>query len=430
MMNTDTGRLSRRAGWAGGETIVSQLMAKALGHKDLISLAVGFVDERSLPVEPTRRAMERLWADERLARVALQYGTTFGYGPLREAVLERMVRADGQSPAEAGERIEDVVITAGSNQLLFLLGDVLLDPGDIVLCAAPTYYVFLGALANFGACAVGVESDEQGIVPAAVDAELSRLDAAGDLRRVKAIYLTTYFDNPRAVTIPASRRAELVEIAQRWSRRGRIYLIEDAAYRELRYSGDDVPSLRSFDPDGETVLHIGSFSKSFSPGLRVGWGVLPPAIARAVMAEKGNIDFGSPHFNQVLMSVMLEQGLFDAHVARLREVYRQKARVTLDAVEQQLGSLEGVRWVRPAGGLYVWVELPENIDTGLEGPLFPLALREGVLYVPGEPCYPSAGRAAKRNTLRLCFGVPSEEQLRRGVEALARAVRATLRTDA
>jgi 2-aminoadipate transaminase len=340
-----------------------------------------------------------------------------------------MVRADGQTTTEAGERIENVVVTAGSNQLLFLLGDVLLDPGDIVLCAAPTYYVFLGALANFGARAVGIESDEQGIVPAAVDDELARLDAAGELRRVKAIYLTTYYDNPRAVTIPAPRRAELVEIAKRWSRRVRIYLIEDAAYRELRYAGDDVPSLRSFDPDGETVLHIGSFSKSFSPGLRVGWGVLPREIAHAVMAEKGNIDFGSPHFNQVLMSVMLEQGLFDEHVARLREIYRHKARATLDAVEQNLGPLDGVRWVRPEGGLYVWVELPENIDTGLDGPLFPRALQEGVLYVPGEPCYPAAGHAAKRNTLRLCFGVPSEKQLRRGVEALARAVKAIKRNE-
>ena len=384
-------RLSRRAEWAGGETVVSQLMAKALGQKGLISLAVGFVDNETLPVEPTRRAMERLWSDPALARTALQYGTTFGHAPLRQAVLDRMHRADGRTAAEAGESIENVVVTAGSNQLLFLLGDVLLDPGDIVLCAAPTYYVFLGALANFGARAVGVESDAEGVIPEAVEAELARRHAAGELERVKAIYLTTYYDNPRAVTIPARRRAELVEIARRWSRRGRIYLIEDAAYRELRYQGDDVPSLRSFDPTGETVLYIGSFSKSFSPGLRVGWGVLPPAIAAAVMAEKGNIDFGSPHFNQVLMAVMLAEGIFDEHVTRLRGEYRDKARVTLEAVERCLGPIGGVRWVSPTGGLYVWVELPEGIDTGLDGPLFPRALAEGVLYVPGEPCYPAEG---------------------------------------
>lgn len=420
------GCLSRRGRWAGGESVVSQLMAKALGRRELVSLAVGFVDNETLPVEPTCQAMEHLWADPRLARVALQYGTTFGHRPLREAVVERMLRADGQSMAASGINVENVVVTAGSNQLLFLLGDVLLDPGDIVLCAAPTYYVFLGALANLGARPIGVESDADGVIPEAVEAELARRHAAGELDRVKALYLTTYYDNPSSVTIPARRRVELVEIVRRWSRGHRIHVIEDAAYRELRYEGEDTPSLRSFDPDGETVIYVGSFSKSFSPGLRVGWGVLPPEIAKAVLAEKGNIDFGSPHFSQVLMHVMMEQKLFDGHVARLRDDYRDKRDVTLVAIERHLGPIGGVRWGCPTGGLYIWITLPEGMTAGLDSPLFERALAEGVLYVPGEYCYPAEGCARAANTLRLCFGTPSRDELRRGVELLARAVKAVM----
>jgi 2-aminoadipate transaminase len=454
--------LSRRAAQLHSETLVSALMARALGQPNLVSLAVGFVDHETLPVEATRRAMERIWADAPLARAALQYGTTPGHRPLCEALLDRMLAADRRSAAEMNLSIDDLVLMPGSNQLLFLLGDILLDPGDIVICAAPTYYVYLGALMNLGARAIGVESDAEGVIPEAIETQLARLHAAGELDRVKAIYLTSYYDNPRAVTIPAGRRARLVEIAKRWSRRhsprryserseessalrnsgkilrcaqndtccaqndtcGRqIYLIEDAAYRELRYQGDDLPSMRSFDAEGDTVIYAGTFSKSYSPGIRVGWAVLPAALRAPVLAEKGNIDFGSPHFNQVLMAEVLRSGLFDQHVRELRVQYRAKTDAILAAAEEYLRPIGGVDWVRPGGGLYLWVTLPEGIDAGMEGPLFDRAVAEGVLYVPGQYCYPPEGQPAARNTLRLSFGVASPDRLRHGVAALARAIR-------
>jgi 2-aminoadipate transaminase len=252
---------------------------------------------------------------------------------------------------------------------------------------------------------------------------LARLEAAGELGRVKAIYVTTYYDNPSGVTMPAARRARFVEIARRWSRQGKIYLIEDAAYRELRYYGDDVPSLRSFDPEGDTVVHAGTFSKSYSPGIRVGWGMLPKGLVGPVLAQKGNVDFGSPHFSQVLMATVMELGLFDAHLRRLRESYRRKIDAILAAADEFLAPIGGVEWVRPSGGLYVWLRLPETIDTGLGGPLFQRAVAEGTLYVPGECCYPAQGRAPRGNMLRLSFGVPTCDEIRRGVEALGRAIR-------
>jgi 2-aminoadipate transaminase len=401
-------------------------MAKTLAQPELVSLAAGFVDYQTLPLEPARQALEAIWSEPSRTRTALQYGTTLGYPPLREAVLERMLEADGRTAAELNLSADQVVVTAGSNQVLFLAGDNLLDPGDIVICGAPSYFVFLGLVRNLGARAFGVEIDEHGLIPEAIEEELARLRSAGELGRVKAIYVTSYYDNPSGVSLPAERRAALVEIAQRCSRHSTIYVIEDAAYRELRYYGEDVPSLRSFDPGGETVIHAGTFSKSFSPGVRVGWGILPPSLREAVLAEKGNLDFGSPNFNQVLMATVLELGLLDSHLEEVRNGYRRKLEAMLSAADEFLAPIEGVEWVRPTGGLYVWLRLPDEIDTGLSGPLFDRAVQQGVLYVPGECCYPAEPRPPQRNMIRLSFGIQSCESIRRGVEALARAIRQVL----
>ena len=420
------GALSRRARWAGGEPIANLLMAKTLAQPELVSLAAGFVDQQTLPAEPTRLALEEIWSDPEQVRAGLQYGTTAGYAPLREAVLRRMLEADGCNRQELNVSAEEVVITAGSNQLLFLVSDTLLDPGDIVICGAPSYFVYLGTLENLGAQAIGVEIDQHGLIPEVIEEELRRLEAAGELGRVKAIYVTTYSDNPSGVTLPAERRAALVEIAQRWSRQGKIYVIEDAAYRELRYYGEDIASLRSFDAEGETVIHAGTFSKSFSPGIRVGWGILPSRLVGPVLAQKGNLDFGSPNFNQHLMARVLEMDLFGPHAGRLRDSYREKLDATLSATRELLTPIEGIEWVCPTGGLYVWLRLPDAIDTGLSGPLFDRAVEEGVLYVPGEYCYPKDGRSPRKNMIRLSFGIQSCQSIRRGIEALARAIHQVL----
>jgi 2-aminoadipate transaminase len=413
--------LSRRAQWAGGDKLISRLMAEALARPDLVSLAAGFVDQAALPVEATQQALAALWSNPARARAALQYGTTSGHVPLREAIVARLAAADGSAGIRPTTSVDQVVVTAGSNQFLHLVADTLLDPGDIVLCAAPSYFVFLATLANVGARTISVETDGEGMVPEALEQELRRRQAAGELHRVKAVYAITYYDNPTGITTTLARRRRLIEIARQWSRDETIYLIEDAAYRELRYYGDEVPSLYALDDDGERVIHAGTFSKPYSPGIRVGWGILPPKLAGPLLAQKGNVDFGSPHFNQVLMSTVLEMGLFDRHVAAVRESYRSKLDAMLAAARAELEPL-GVQWLRPTGGLYVWLRLPESIDTGLEGPLFPRAIAEGMLYVPGECCYPQEGCLRRRNVLRLSFGVPSIEEIRSGVQALARAI--------
>jgi len=416
------GRLSRRAACAGQEPIASVLMARTLANPQLVSLAAGFVDQQGLPREATREALEVIWSDPCRARAALQYGTTAGYRPLREMLLERLLQADGRSAAELGVSAEQVVVTAGSNQLLFLLGDVLLDPGDIVLCASPSYFVFLGTLKGLGARAVGVATDRDGPIPEAIDELLQHYQQAGQLHRVKAIYVCSYFDNPSGATVAGQRRAELVELVRRWSRNSKLYLIEDAAYRPLRYCGSDIPSIRSFDSAGETVIYVDSFSKTFSPGVRVGWGLLPRDLLQPVLAEKGNIDFGSPNFNQVLMATVLQLGLYQRHVRQLCDLYRQKLDVTLRALADCFADNQHVQWLTPEGGLYVWLRLPEQVDTGPQGPLFDRAVAEGVLYVPGECCFPDAPTGRPKNFLRLSFGIPTCDEITRGIQGLRRAV--------
>lgn len=422
-------KLSRRAEWAGGAPIANILMARTLAQPDVISLAAGFVEHNSLPVEWVEEAFRRIWANRSHALAALQYGTTSGYLPLREAILERLRQADGLSAAEHRASVDQMVITAGSNQLLYLLAEVLLDPGDIVLCGAPSYFVFLGLIQSLGARTVGVATDYQGLIPEALEDRLDELERHGELDRVKAIYVASYFDNPTGVSLAADRRAALVEIVYRYSRRHRIYIIEDWAYRDLRYEGEDIRSVWTHDVSGETVIVTGSFSKSFSPGLRVGWGLLPRSLLEPVLALKGHLDFGSANFNQVVLATVLQNGWFDKHVTRLRAIYHEKVATIVSALESYLPPILDVHYEAPKGGLYVWVRLPEEIDTGVDGPLFQAAVNEGVLYVPGEYCFPAEGEPVRRHYLRLSFAMPDCDRLRCGVERLSRALRAVVQCD-
>ncbi len=421
-LNPARTHLSQRAMQSADQPI-SALMERALAQPQLISLAAGFVDQHTLPAEATSHALQTLMAEEPSAHAALQYGTTPGYPQLRKLLLEQVLAADGLTAEQTGLSVDQVVVTAGSNQLLHLVSDCLLDPGDIVLCTAPTYFVYLGVLRGLGAQAVGVAMDQEGLIPEALEQQLVRLEAEGRLGKVKAIYVVSYFDNPSSITLSHDRRAAIVEIAQRWSRQGRIHIIEDAAYRELRYVGEDLPSLRSFDSTGQTVIFTQTFSKSFSPGLRVGFGLLPKDLVQPVCALKGNLDFGSPNFAQHLMARVLSEGLLQPQVQTLRQVYLQKLQAMLQALQEHLGGVPGVDWIQPTGGLYVWLTLPKEIDTGPRGQLFERAISEGVLYVPGEYAFPAEPVDPPGNTIRLSFGVQPPNRIQEGIRLLAQAIK-------
>lgn len=427
-------KLSRRRLWCHGQPI-SYLMQQGVENPNVISLAAGLVDSATLPAKETFAAVDSLLREQNRGSEVLQYGTTPGPAPVRRVMLEHLARLERCDVDELGIDVDQMILTTGSQQFLSLIGEILLDPGDICLVAAPTYFVFLGLLTGLGARAIRVETDDDGMRPDALDAELSRLSEAGELHRVKMIYVVSYFENPSGVSLAEERRGEIVEIAKRWSRQQRILVLEDAAYRELHYDGPERPSVWSFDGPRESVILTQTFSKSFSPGLRVGFGVVPKELVEPICDRKGNEDFGSANFNQQIIAEVIRNGSYVAHVNDLQNSYRKKRDAMLAAADRHFADIPGVEWVHPHGGLYVWMTLPETIDTGFDSRLFHQAAKvEQVMYVPGDICYAeeaAAGRTSKsarrerpRNQMRLSFGVQDVAGIAEGMRRLANAVRA------
>jgi 2-aminoadipate transaminase len=403
---------------------ISYFMQQAIENPHLISLAAGLVDPVSLPAADVRAALDELLSRPGSARAALQYGTTQGYAPLRDRLLARTVALDDVSASELSLTPEDVVITTGSQQLLYLLGELLLDPGDIVITEAPSYFVYQGTLTSLGARTLAVPMDEQGMNTDALEELLARLDRNGELARLKLIYVVDYFQNPSGLTLSLPRRQHLLELARRYSRDHRIFILEDAAYRELRYDGPDLPSVKSFDADNRHVILGMTFSKPCAPGLKTGYGLLPRELTAPLLRLKGNHDFGSNNLTQHLLDRLLSTGAYDRHVAELCDVYRGKRDALLQALAEEFPASTGVRWTRADGGLYVWLTFPPEMDAGPQSWLMHAALREGVLYVPGSFCYlEGAGLPVPQNEARLSFGVAEPGQLREGVRRLARAFR-------
>jgi 2-aminoadipate transaminase len=416
--------LSQRWRW-GSRQPISFLMQQAVQNPQVISLAAGLVDQGSLPAHEVRSACAKILADETAARQALQYGTTPGAERLRKLLLLHLAHLEHVSVDELGITPEQLVLTTGSQQLLSLVSEVLVDPGDIVLVAAPTYFAYLGTLHGVGAKVVSIPADHDGMQLDALEEALRGIESAGELSRVRLIYLVSYYENPSGISLSAERRRGVVELARRWSKQQRILILEDAAYRELHYSGPELPSVWGFDTPRDGVILAQTFSKSFSPGLRVGYGVLPRDLVGPVHDRKGNEDFGSANFNQHLLATVFEQGLYYEHVEMLRGVYRAKRDSMLAAADRYFSDIAGVEWVHPHGGLYVWMTLPPHIEPGFDSPLFERAVKvEEVMYVPGEVCYAAPVDTRPKNQMRLSFGTQDAPGIDEGMHRLSRAVRA------
>ena len=208
--------------------------------------------------------------------------------------------------------------------MIYLVCEALLDPGDIVLVESPTYFVFLGPIETRGARAIRIPIDEGGMRIEELEQTLERLDFEGQLDRVKLIYTIPEHANPTGVSLAGSRRGPLLEVARKWSKKHRIFVLEDAAYRGLGFEGKDPASILSLDGGGDTVILAGTFSKTLSPGLKTGYGVLPLALVEPIVSLKGNHDFGSANFNQQLLEQMIGDGSYERHIRGLIETYRRK----------------------------------------------------------------------------------------------------------
>jgi 2-aminoadipate transaminase len=406
------------------EPPISDLIARALHTPGLISFAAGLVDEEMLPAKEVAAATRRVFA-KASGRLALQYGTTPGLPALRQALVAHIAKLEGQPAARMGFDADDILLTTGSQQSLYLIAEALLDPGDIVIAANPSYFVYTGTLASIGARVLTVPMDEQGMQVAEVGRLLQKLDAANELSRVKFIYCTSFFQNPTGLTLSLRRRRELLDLARRYSRGHRILVVEDAAYRELQYDGRALPSIKSFDRANQYTVLTQTFSKPFAPGLKLGYTVMPPDLMQQVLRLKGNHDFGSANLSQWLALDLLRSGAYRRQVQKLKKQYTRKRDLLLRAMRDSFPP--GIQWTMPQGGLYTWVTMPANVDTGPNGQLFARCLAQGALYVPGEYAYgPDAHGQIDRRHLRLCFGQVRTRDIKEGVARLARAMTAVL----
>lgn len=404
------------------EPPISWLLRKPLENPNIISLAAGLVDQATLPTALMRELVAEVFATDDEARRALQYGTTAGDAALRRQLARRLETFGLPAPVDP----EHIVLTNGSQQLLFLATDVLVDPGDVVLVEDPTYFVYMGVLEAVGARTVGVATDDEGIIPQALERELDHLAEQGALARVKLLYLMSYFQNPKGTSHSWARREQIYRIVQRYSSGEHfITIVEDAAYFELRFEGEDVPFLKTLDPDNERVLLAMTFSKAFAPGLRLGYGYCPTWLTPHILAQKGHHDFGSGNFSQQLAYRALVSGAFDRHSEMLRHHYRRKRDIMIDVLKREFPP--EVHYVEPKGGLYVWVTLPEGISTSPGSRFFEEALAREVLYVPGCFCYAQEPDKPKPdNQLRLCYAYIDEEPMIEGMKRLAQVCRACL----
>jgi 2-aminoadipate transaminase len=402
---------------------ISWLMQAALSKPNLISLAAGFTDNDSLPLEEIHESLAEILGASRRGRAALQYGSTQGDPALRELTSKHLAEIDGESCSATAYSRDRMIITNGSQQMLYMITEALCDPGDIVLVEDPTYFVYLGILQSHGIQARGVTMERDGLNLQSLESVLESLKKSGELRRVKALYLVTYFQNPTGTTTAFEKKIAALKLLKRYERASGhpIYLLEDAAYRELRFKGDDVKTALAISRSTDRVIYAGTYSKPFSTGVRVGFGILSEPLFTAVLRIKGNHDFGTSNLLQQLLANALKSGRYNRHLRELRQRYAQKAAVMSAALQKHFAA--GVQWMEPEGGLYFWAKA-DGIKTGRRSSLFDDALANDVLYVPGEFCYANdPTRRTPNSEMRLSFGSASELNIRRGIERLGKAIR-------
>ncbi len=363
----------------------------------MISFAGGLPAAELFPVERMAAITARVFEED--GHRALQYSTTEGDPVLRDRIAGRMNRLLG---TDLGA--DNILITSGSQQGLDLAGKIFLDPGDVVLCESPTYLGAINALKGYEPRFVEVPTDEEGmIIP-----ELARiLEREGP---AKLAYVVPEFQNPTGRTWSLERRKAFLELMVRYG----IPVLEDSPYGEIRFEGERVPSLISLDTEG-MVVFLGTFSKTFCPGLRIGWLAAPLALREKFVMVKQGVDLHTSTFGQRQVATYLEHHDLDADIRRIAGLYRARRDVMLKTMEEEFPP--GVTWNRPEGGMFLWVVLPEGLDAA---EVLERSLELGVAFVPGGPFFPNGGNA---NTMRLNYSAMPEERIEEGIRRLAGVLR-------
>jgi len=373
-------------------------LLKVAERPDVLSFAGGLPAPELFPTQAIADAHVEVLARE--GQAALQYSSTEGFLPLREWVVARMAKRGIQCT------VEQVLITNGSQQGIDLTGRVLLDPGDTVAVENPCY---LAALQTFGGCEasfLALGSDDDGV-------QVDDLAYALRKRSVKLIYLVPEFHNPKGTTLSRARREQLLRLASEH----RIPVIEDDPYGELRFRGTPNPCLAALD-DAGLVVHLGTFSKTLAPGMRLGWLVASKELVRSITIAKQAADLHSATLAQRAMSHLLKSFDYDGHIGKIRAAYGERCVAMLSALDRHMPP--GTRWTRPEGGLFIWAQLPAGMraEEVLED-----ALKEEVAFVPGAPFFAEKPR---HDFMRLNFSNRPPELIEEGMARLGRAVRRRL----
>lgn len=381
-------------------SLIRELL-KLTSRSGIISFAGGFPDPATFPVVELQEVTRDVLADQ--AHRALQYGITEGDPRLRDELV-RWLGRDGIAVTR-----DQILVTNGSQQGLDILGKVFLDPGDVIIVELPSYLAALQVFRTYGAEMLGVPQDDEGMQTDRLADVLADLAAQG--RRAKFIYVVPDFQNPSGVTWTEERRRHLLDLA----RRHNTLVVEDNPYRSVRFAGTAPPPVYALDGDGRTI-YLSTFSKTLCPGLRIGWMVAAEEIIAQFVTAKQGMDLCSPSFTQAIAAELLHRDLLAPRLPGIAEVYRRKCDTMLRALQREMPA--GVTWTRPEGGLFLWVRLPESMDT--EALLREAVEREGVAYVIGTGFHADGGG---RHAMRLNFSFPSEEEIEEGIRRLARLVK-------
>ncbi|MFZ4894302.1 PLP-dependent aminotransferase family protein [Plantibacter sp. Mn2098] len=389
---------ARTAGLAASE--VRALFAVA-SRPEVVSLAGGMPYVSALPRELVLDAADRVIREQ--GPTALQYGSGQGVPKLREQILDVMALEGIKGSAG------DVVVTTGSQHALELFSKLFLDPGDVVISEGPSYVTAMVIFNSYQAEVDHVPMDEHGLIPEALREHIASLRAAG--KSIKFLYTIPSFHNPAGVTLSWERRLEIIEICQQ----NNILVLEDNPYGLLYFDGPPPQAMRSVDQDG--VVYLGTFSKTLAPGFRVGWALAPHAIREKLILANEAAVLSPSSFSQMVVSQYLEQADWKQQIDTFRGVYRERKVAMLEALEEYLPSCS---WTNPNGGFYVWLTLPEQLDSKA---MLPRAVKELVAYTPGTAFF--ANGDGRRN-IRLSFCYPTPEAIKLGIRRLATVVNGEL----
>ena len=370
-------------------------LLKLLQAPDMISFAGGLPNPETFPVDIVRDIVTDVLKQ---GGNALQYGITEGYMPLRESLAERM-RNKGMDVST-----ENVATVSGSQQVIDLVGKVFIDPGDPIIVSAPTYLTALTGWAVYDTVFESVPIDDHNMRMDLLEEKLQKMKL--ESRRPKIVYALPNFQNPAGVTMPEKSRRRLVDIASN----NDLIVLEDDPYGELRYVGEDIPTIKSFDDEGR-VIYMSTFSKTLAPGLRVGWVVAHTDILRKLIIAKQSADVCTNVLGQAIAHEYIAQGHIDPQIGRIREIYGRKLRIMVDGMKRFMP--DGLRWVPPEGGMFLWATLPDGVSSSH---LLKEALEERVAFVSGRAFFPNPEDG--EGALRLNFTHPSDEMIEEGVRRL------------